>query len=258
MKKTKIATAGILGAIAAVAMASAASAADLPRKSAPVFVQPVPIFTWTGFYVGVNGGYAFGPGSTRFDAAVPGLALFGTTDSFNEGFTIGGTIGYNFQVSPNFVVGIEADLNYIDGDRNTTFTTGFAPGGSAVVSSEMNLFGTVRGRLGLTFDRFMVYATGGLAYANIESNTTIVVPPAPLSTFTGSKDDTRFGWTLGAGVEYAFTNNLSAKVEYLYYDLGDKTYVSGLTSGPAVVGFTNSTRVEASGSIVRAGLNYRF
>jgi len=250
MHSTKSIVGGIVGAIAAIGMASAASAADLPRRSAPqTFVQPVPIFTWTGFYVGASAGYAFGDGRSVVGGLAPGFLGGGNSKSLGDGFIIGGTVGYNYQVSPMFVVGVEADLSYLDVGK--TVTNGFV-----TVSQDMTYFGTVRGRLGLTFDRFMVYGTGGLAYANVESTTSI----NGLGNFyTGRKDDTRVGYTVGGGVEYAFTNNLSAKVEYLYYDLGDNNYGTTLVAGPGFgPAFLASTRAEARGSIVRGGINYRF
>ncbi len=241
----------VLGGLAAAVMATAASAADLPRKTAPqTFIQPVPIFTWTGFYVGVSGGYVFEPGNSTFNGFAPALALTGNRfDTLSDGFILGGTIGYNYQINPNFVVGLEADLSYTDVGKSVT-------NGFVTISQDMTYLGTVRGRLGLTFDRFMIYGTGGLAFANIESSTTI---NGLGNLYTGKKDDMRAGYTIGGGVEYAFTNNLSAKVEYLYYDLGTNNYnstlVSGAGFGPA---FVATTRSETRGNIVRAGLNYRF
>ncbi len=241
----------ILGGLAAIAMATAASAADLPRKTAPqTFIQPVPIFTWTGFYVGASAGYVFEPGTSTFNGFAPALALTGNRfDTLGDGFLIGGTIGYNYQINPNFVVGVEADLSYTDLGKSVT-------NGFVTISQDMTYLGTVRGRLGLTFDRFMVYGTGGLAFANIESNTRI---NGLGNLYTGKKDDMRTGYTVGGGVEYAFTNNLSAKVEYLYYDLGTNNYnstlVAGAGFGPTFVG---TTRSETRGNIVRGGINYRF
>jgi len=240
----------ILGGLAAIAMATAASAADLPRRSAPqTFIQPVPIFTWTGFYIGASAGYVFEPGKASFNGLTPVFTANNRFDSLGDGFLVGGTVGYNYQVNPNFVVGVEADLSYTDLGKSVT-------NGFVTVSQDMTYLGTVRGRAGLAFDRFLVYGTGGLAFANVESNTSI----AGLGNlYSGKKDDTRTGYTVGGGVEYAFTNNLSAKVEYLYYDLGNQNYGSTLVSGggfgPA---FIASTRTETRGNIVRGGINYRF
>jgi outer membrane immunogenic protein len=255
----KTLSASLFGVLAIAGLTSSAVAADLPRKSvAPApFAQPVPIFTWTGFYVGLNAGYAFDTGKSQLTGSPAllgtGLAPIGSAKTMGDGFTIGGTIGYNYQISPNFVAGIEADLAWMDLGKSVV--GGVAPLG-VTLSQDMTYFGTVRGRLGVTFDRFMVYATGGLAFGDTKSTTTITVPG---SLWTGSKNDTRFGWTLGAGVEYALTNNWSTKIEYLYYDLGKQNYASPLVAGPGVgAGVFGQTKSENRGNIVRAGLNYRF
>ncbi len=118
-------------------MATAASAADLPRKTAPqTFIQPVPIFTWTGFYVGASAGYVFEPGTSTFNGVAPALALTGRRfDTLGDGFIIGGTIGYNYQITPNFVAGVEADLSYTD--LGKTVTNGFV-----TISQDMTYLGS--------------------------------------------------------------------------------------------------------------------
>jgi outer membrane immunogenic protein len=257
MMKKRFLTSTILGVVAIVGLASGASAADLPRKSVPQpFVQPLPIFTWTGFYVGISGGYAFDNGKSQLNGSpallATGLAPAGSAKTLGDGFLIGGTLGYNYQIG-SVVVGIEGDLSYIDLGKSVI--GGTAPL-SVTLKQEMNYFGTVRGRLGYAFDRFLVYATGGLAFADAKSTTTIAIPG---SSWSGSKSDTKFGYTIGAGVEYAITNNWSAKVEYLYYDLGKQNYSSPLVGGPGLgAPVFGTTKSENSGNIVRAGINYRF
>jgi outer membrane immunogenic protein len=247
----------LLGTVAALGIAGAASAADLPRKSPPqTFVQPLPIFTWTGFYAGVSGGYAFDSGKSQLTGTpgllATGLVPTGKEKTLGDGFIIGGTLGYNYQVG-QVVFGLEGDLSYVDlGKRVFGGTAPLA----VTQSQDMSYFGTVRGRIGYAFDRFLVYGTGGLAFGEAKASTTI----AGLgSLWTGSKSDTKLGYTLGAGVEYAFTNNWSAKIEYLYYDLGKQNYTAPLIAGPgAGAGVFGTTRAENTGNIVRAGLNYRF
>jgi outer membrane immunogenic protein len=233
---------------ASVLAAGAAKAADLPRTSAPPpVVQALPIFTWTGFYVGINGGYVFETGKSR----VNGLAASDGLKTLGEGYTIGVTAGYNQQFG-NFVAGIEGDINYVDLGKTVTAIGG---GFGATVTQNTSYLATIRGRLGVAFDRALVYGTGGLAMGDHYAATAV-------SGFgfgwDGIKDnDIRFGYTVGAGLEYAITNNLSAKIEYLYYDLGKHDYASTQVSGPvAVGGFT--TRAENKGNLVRAGINYRF
>ena len=201
----------------AVAMALPSLAADL--RPAPVFKGPAfvaPVFTWTGFYVGINAGYGFG--RSDWDPA-PG--------SFNtDGFLVGGTLGYNLQTG-SYVWGIEADLDYTN-----------MKGSTAGVETRVPWFGTVRGRIGYAFDRFMPYITGGLAAGQIKMN-----------TGAGTDKETRYGWTLGAGIEWAFLGNWSAKFEYLYADLGKADCGVAACAG---------TDVSFTTNIVRGGLNYRF
>jgi outer membrane immunogenic protein len=247
----------ISAAIAAsAAFSGAALAADLPRKSVPQqFVQPLPIFTWTGFYVGVNGGYVFDGGRSTITGSPAllgtGFAPSGSAKTMGDGFTLGGTLGYNYQIG-SVVLGLEADLNYVDLGKRVTTVIGPL---STTVAQEASYLGTVRGRLGYAFDRVLIYATGGLAYGDQDASTTIT---APAAFWSGSKSTTRFGYTIGAGLEYAITNNWSAKVEYLYYDLGKADYTSPQVAGAVIPGVFGTTRADNTGNIVRAGINYRF
>ena len=187
----------LLGLLAATAITtagiSAASAADLPARAAPPVFAAVPVFTWTGFYVGGNLGWGWrdddnetvvltGPG---IPAGLVGTLDFGSGDDGN--FTGGGQIGYNYQIG-SFVIGAEADIQWIDTDDNdAVFIAGpgnaglFVPGEFEDAS---DWWGTVRLRAGVAFDRFLVYATGGLAYT-----------------------DNNTGWTAGGGVEWALPVN---------------------------------------------------
>ncbi|MFJ7835410.1 outer membrane protein, partial [Methylobacterium sp. NPDC097213] len=174
----------LLASSALVAATVAASAADLPRRAAPPPVfQPVPVFTWTGFYAGFNAGYGFGTQDDRAPTVLgvgpasllvtaPTVIAFNNRES-NEGFVGGGQIGYNYQFTPGsgFVIGVEADAQYADfgRNRNRFVATGplaaqqvFNPGGL----SGLDFFGTVRGRLGYAFNRTLVYGTGGVAYGS--------------------------------------------------------------------------------------------
>jgi len=270
----------LLLAATAVVTASAALAADLPsRRAAPApFVAAVPAFTWTGFYVGVNAGAAFdfkdsarisyGPAYGTFtDTTVAGF----NNRSDEASFTGGGQIGYNHQFG-RFVAGIEADFNYIDLDsrRAGSTTVALGPFGSATESlsgrTSIDWFGTVRGRLGfLATDSLLVYGTGGLAYANVESHAsadyTLVAPPFGTfnSPYRGTRSDTRTGYTVGGGVEYAFTPNISLKGEYLYVDLGRDSVTASYTgTGSVTPGDTFSISNKTSFSVARAGLNWKF
>jgi outer membrane immunogenic protein len=203
----------LLLAAAAVAMASApAHAADLGGRAAPYYGPQVAhsLFNWTGFYVGGNAGWGWG-------------SALGTDPS---GYLIGLQAGYNFQFASGLLAGIESDIaiSGIDGSAGGT-------------SFELDYLGTVRGRLGYTMDRFLVYGTAGLAYGR-----------GDVSSGGLSNEQTHFGWTIGAGVEAMIAPNITARLEYLYADLGRETYTT--TGGPVRVGF--------DASILRTALNYKF
>jgi outer membrane immunogenic protein len=212
----------------AAAMAMPSLAADLPRpvyKAAPNFVAP---FSWTGFYVGLNGGYAWGKADVSNSA---GSFTTGSTD----GGLLGGTLGYNLQTG-NWVWGIETDIDYafIKGNTSNAAT---CSGGTCELKNTW--LGTTRGRIGYALGRWLPYFTGGAAYGS-----------AKVSTPLGSETDTSLGWTLGGGVEYAFLGAWSAKLEYLYADLGKFSCSASVCA--------LSTTYEPKINMVRVGLNYRF
>jgi len=208
----------LLASVALFGFAGAASAADLPVRAAPPapIIAAVPVFTWTGFYVGVNAGY----GWNANDSITVGGVTFDLDDE--GGFVGGAQAGYNYQIG-SFVVGLEGDIQYADfgGDDRFDFD------GDGILDDDFNTsdwFGTVRARAGVAFDRALIYATGGFAFA-----------------------DNATGWTVGGGLEYAFTNNLSAKIEGLYVNLDQDDNFPGLD-------LDNDTEF----GVVRAGLNFRF
>ena len=267
----------ILGLLAATALVtagiSAASAADLPSRVAPAPVfAPVPVFTWTGFYVGVNAGYGwqnndnnssiFVPAGTFVTApAASGTVTFADDDG--EGFVGGGQIGYNYQMG-SFVFGVEADLQWADlgGSGGTAFVpagfpASFVPAGTA---GGIDWFGTVRARAGVAFGQALVYATGGFAYGGADDNN---------DRFgLVNDDDVRTGWVLGAGMEYAFTNNLTAGIEGLWVNLdGDNNGTFIGSSVPSGVVGGERRAVEVAGAdrdndadffVARAKLNFKF
>jgi outer membrane immunogenic protein len=223
MKICRILTA--LGLLACAAYPAAA--ADLPR-SAPAYRAPVmaPIFNWTGFYLGVYGGYAFGSGSTSgFDG---GLA--------------GGTIGYNWQAAGSpWVFGIEADGGWTIFGDSASATVG---GVSVSVFSEAQATATLRGRLGYAWERTMLYVTGGGAWARNEIGLNVAVAGVGAAGISDTQN--HFGFAVGGGFGQAFAPNWSAKVEYLYLGLGSETYFGAVNSGDIDV------------HTIKAGLNYRF
>jgi outer membrane immunogenic protein len=183
-----------------------------------------PIYNWTGLYFGINGGGAFG--TSAWD-------LTGSRD-ISGGF-IGGTIGYNYQVG-QAVFGVEGDIDWAD--INGTTTTG-CPLGCKTSDSWLS---TARGRLGYAADRFMPYVTGGAAFGDIRAST-----PG-----FGTQSSDKAGWTLGAGLEGALVGNWTAKVEYLYVDLG--RFNCGVSCGAGLA----TDNVSFKSNILRAGINYRY
>ena len=260
----------LLPAIAAIALsASSAFAADIPQRSrAPAPVAP-PIFTWTGFYVGLNVGGAWGESkvtrspnalwsSGGFNADVADAGAFTTLGSRNlntSGFTGGLTIGYNVQ-SGSFVYGIEGDINYLG--LKSSSTVGLFPvaGGNPQTynqSVRSTWLATLRPRIGYAAGRGLYYITGGLAVADSKFSGSVVFTAA---SYVGSVSKTLVGWTVGAGVEYAFSNSWSGKAEYLYVDLGKSSFTG---AGPgAGAGYTIGHSQKTTLHIFRVGLNYHF
>lgn len=211
----------------AVSMASPSVAADLPRPTykAPMYVAPY--FSWTGFYVGINGGYGWGKSNWS-------NALVSTGDFNVKGGLIGGTIGYNLQTGA-WVWGLEADMDASFIKGSTTVACG-----AAGCETRNRYLATGRGRIGYAWDRFLPYITGGLAFGDIK-----------MTTGAGtSETKSKLGYTLGGGVEYAFLGAWSAKIEYLYVDLGKAT------CGATTCGL--DTDVKFNSHIAKIGVNYRF
>jgi outer membrane immunogenic protein len=336
----------LLSSVALLGFTAGAMAADLPRRAAPPIYAPVPVFTWTGFYVGVNAGYGWGNsddntcfgcfgggvvtvdttpgGATVAPLALPGGALFqGTNGGGNrDGFVGGAQVGFNYQFTPGsgFVVGVEADIQWLggDNDKNNGFfgsnlfnhapvapfltpgagivgvpVTGsnvalFNQGGGGVSGSDW--FATARLRVGYGFDRVLVYATGGLAFTDNGNNNNgffgitngSQLPAAfyvsPAAAVFGStvgngallrnNSSNDVGWVLGAGVEYAWTNNLTVKVEGLWVSMDSNS--NNLGFGNGIIGvsntgapirsnvFTPSASSDNEFFVARVGINYKF
>ena len=247
MKKILMASAALL------TMVASASAADLYAK-APAYAAPV--MSWTGFYVGANGGYAGGTSTIGINApALAGIGGLGgaALDLKSNGFLGGAQIGYNWQAG-QFLWGFETDIQGTNIDSNLGLGAfaggGGVPGAAFSIGTKVDYFGTARARVGVSpWERTMVYATGGLAYG--QTSTSYLVD-------LGSK--TKVGWTVGAGFEYMIAQNWSFKTEYLYVDLGKDDLDLGALGAfgglpvPGGVTFTEQTRFH----VVRAGVNYHF
>jgi outer membrane immunogenic protein len=263
-------------AFVALALGSSALAADLPAepyKAAPLIV---PVYDWTGFYVGISGGYSRGKATNSY--TMTGFAPFGGSTQMNGG-VFGGQAGFNWQANRNFVVGIEGDLqgtwqNGTDNPPGLSTTTCTIPGILCTVTTnivgvdeKLRWFGTARGRLGFVpWDKVMFYATGGAAFGEVQSNATIInsaqttlfgnpFGPPITAIASGTATNTRAGWTVGGGSEWVLSGPWTAKLEYLFVDLGTvtNTFIGGAGIVPNVVA---SSHVRDN--IFRVGLNYRF
>jgi outer membrane immunogenic protein len=209
---------------------------------------------WSGWYIGGNIGGSFGTASDS--ATFAGVPVGGGSPRL-DGVVGGGQIGYNWQANA-WVFGLEADIQGTSEDgSNSASATAIIPGGPAATgtlnySEKLPWFGTVRGRLGfLPAPNWLIYGTGGLAYGEVDTNTTLTSGALGVSN---NFDTTRAGWTAGGGVEVLFARNWSAKVEYLYVDLG--SFSNTFTGLGTFTPVTLSTHV--TDNIVRAGLNYHF
>jgi outer membrane immunogenic protein len=342
----------LLSSVALVGFTAGAMAADLPRRAAPTYFAPVPVFTWTGFYVGVNAGYGwstndnnndclgcFGGGVVTVDTLPGGatvapvalasgalLGLAGTNGGGNrDGFVGGAQVGFNYQFTPGsgFVVGVEADIQWLGGDNdsktafigNNLFNHAPVPpvgvAGAGIVAVPVtgsnvalfnrggfggnngnDWFATARLRVGYAFDRVLVYATGGVAFTDDSNNNNgffgitngsqlpaaFYVSPAAAAFgagvgtggFFGKNNNNNTGWVLGGGVEYAFTNNLTVKLEGLWVSM-DSNNNNNFAFSNGIIGVSNTGAPIRSNTffggnnnndneffVARVGVNWKF
>jgi|ERR1041385_6354371 len=261
----------ILGSVAALAMISAASAADLPYKAPPPAPVMAPVWNWSGFYIGINGGYSWGRSSRDLNFFNPlnGVTIATGTGGGRDlnGGLFGGQVGYNWQAS-NWVFGLEADAQWTGQRGSTTVLCPVAgcfptvvPGGTvASLEDKLQWFATFRGRVGVTVTpSVLLYATGGGAWGEVQSTLGLggfTATGIPV-TVAGTTSTDRFGWTVGAGIEAMFSPNWSAKIEYLYLDMGS---ISNSVVLPTAAGFPLGANVTSriTDNIIRAGINYHF
>jgi len=223
----------IFSAAALVALAGPAAAADMaarPYKAPPAPVVPAIVYNWTGFYIGGHIGGDFAGNNS----------LAGSDSRF-----LGGVQGgFDYQFSSYFVGGIEAEYSWMTGNNNNGATF---PGG-VVVTNRNDQLGSVTGRVGYTWGPGLLYAKGGYAFRE-GNNVNVALAGVPTAfTATGNNKD---GWTVGAGLEYMFAPNWSAKAEYQYYNFGSTSF----TTGPAAV---VGQRFRDDDHTVKVGVNYRF
>ncbi|MCL8383989.1 outer membrane protein [Xanthobacter aminoxidans] len=244
----------ILSLISVAALAAlpvAAGAADLAMKY-PVKAVPTKVFSWTGFYIGGNVGYGGGePTATGVTSNGGVFTSYDQASLTSSGFFAGGQVGYNYQFANNVVLGVETDLQWsgIKGELATLDSSGTV--GNFTAGPSLTYFGTVRARLGYAIDRFLPYVTGGAAYGRSVFEATVTNPAGIVNASSAA---TTWGWTVGAGGEFAVTNNWTVKAEYLYVDLGNYNY--------AVLDTVNGTigagSVDSKIQTFKAGVNYKF
>ncbi|WBL80685.1 outer membrane beta-barrel protein [Bradyrhizobium xenonodulans] len=267
----------------------AANAADIAVKARPMPVA-AQVFSWTGFYVGANVGGAWSPSSGSSDfgpvipaflvlppvAAIPTLVPGGlgtlAGDGGRSGVIGGGQIGYNWQVN-QFVLGVEADAvgsGLKGGSASASRTSGaplFAPAVTQTVTvdfGQIDWMATFRGRAGVTVDRALFYVTGGAAVAEIGGSTTTVVHspgiavPAGTFTATNGGSTTRWGWTVGGGIEWAFNPNWSLAGEYRYTDFGSRSVAFTIPDGLGGVFATGTSSSHLTVQQATVRVNYRF
>lgn len=220
-----------LSTLATLALGGAAMAADMTE---PVYA-PAPTtyaqFDWTGVYAGIHAGYAWGQSeASPIDDGLPAQDA--------DGFLLGGQLGYNMQYG-DWVFGAEADLSWTGIENDVTATSCNNPPNPACEYVEIDWMSTIRGRVGYAMDRTLFYGTGGLALAGVSA---IDYDAGPQSA-----SNTHVGYAVGAGIEHAFTDMMSVKAEYLYVDLGSKTYNLGTPDS-----------VDIDAHTVKVGLNYHF
>jgi outer membrane immunogenic protein len=226
-----------------------------------------PPFNWTGPYVGIHVGYGWGDTDTSF-SPLPSAARFSnlapaTLSPNTNGVAAGIQGGYNYQMGC-FVVGIEADFSGSGMSGTQTVSpiiqsngTALPGGGSLTAHQEINWFGTLRPRLGYAVTPgLLIYGTGGLAYGDVSYSANTDFRPGFTAYYPASAGETKVGWSLGAGVEYAFSRNWTVKTEYLRVDLGNES----VTANPniALPPFQVGYKFETSANILNIGLNYRF
>jgi outer membrane immunogenic protein len=248
MKKQLLAGVALLAAIPVSAMA-----ADLGRPApapAPVYKAPPPImaFSWTGFYLGGNLGAAWETGNVT--DTLTGLNFSSTS---NATFAGGGQVGFNYQIS-SLVLGVEGDFDWLSNNNNNgvgVVIPSVGLGHTFTASLNDRWVTTLTGRLGFAWDRVLLYGKGGGAW--VGNNGFTVTDTNTATAVSVGNSSTRTGWTAGAGLEWAFANNWTARVEYDYIGLSNRTFTvpTGIIAGDV---FTANRNI----SMVTVGLNYLF
>ncbi len=247
----------LMSTVIFVGAMGAASASDLPTtKGPPAYIPPPPVFTWTGLYAGGQVGYQWGTTNTNIYTD-PGTFLTSLPGYSPNGVAGGVHVGYNYQIG-QFVVGVEGDADgssYYGSQSSLGTTPAFTS-----YSTRIPVEGSIRGRVGVAWDRALAYATGGLAIADIENSYASPGFVNPIGAFFAPPrapgydafSATRIGWTVGGGVEYALDNNWSVRGEYRYTDYGSfNEYFVNTYPG-------DYARVHLTDNRVQLGFSYKF
>ncbi|MFG1462259.1 outer membrane beta-barrel protein [Xanthobacter sp. DSM 24535] len=244
---------------AALMAATPSLAADM--EAAKALYSPAPAFSWDRFYIGGNVGGSWASNNTSEIENIAPTTYSHIQDTGRA--TAGFQAGYNYQVG-KLIAGVEADINYGGFKSEAALADTIAYySASLVTSSEVDWFGTARARIGLApVDRLMIYATGGLAYGSVKMGYAMgVTNGTTYSASAPSQASMQFGWTAGAGAEYAFLNNISFRIEYLHIDLGTADYSATLyTTIPGIGPYAirRSATSDTAFDIARAGVNWLF
>jgi len=281
-----------IGIAFAALIGAPAWAADMATKAPPPAPPPTPAYSWTGFYIGGNAGYGwkdptvtFTPNDLNvFDVTCGGI--FGSTCAPPASFGIQGGLGgfqagYNWQPNQAWLVGLETDFDWSNikgtGTSNFLISPGIFPPGTSnfVVNQNVEWFGTVRGRLGLTpTNRILLYGTAGFAYGRVNENVALNTVPGNTSLigafgftcvagsncFLGNSSRTATGWTVGGGGEYALWQNVSLRAEFLYVNLGggDTVRVTALNGGGLIPSSFSASFSALNFYLARGGVNWKF
>jgi outer membrane immunogenic protein len=249
----------LLCAAVSVGPVAGAAAADLPnRYRGPDLFSPAPAATWTGLYVGAQVGYGFGSDQTLVNVSGFPFSFVGPDHDLSG--PVGGIhAGFNFQNGP-IVYGLEGDLELANADGTISLAGSGGFAGLGLTSrTSIDWQGSLRGRLGFAmFERAMIYGTAGLAFANIENAYSATLPPgnvfgAPAGITAAKFDETHWGWTVGAGVEYALMSNWTARVEYRYTNFSEYKNNSTLLTAAG-----STSRQDPDLHTFRIGGSYRF
>lgn len=267
--------------LALALISGSAFAADLPTRKAPPVAVPS-AYNWGGLYGGINVGYGFANGSTSTGSlagtyadgatTAPVSAAWSNSAVAPSGVVGGGQLGYNYQITPMFVAGIEADIQASDMGSTVAYSQPNLTGNGYTAINNgkiIDWFGTARGRLGVVipgYSNFLVYGTGGFAYGYVNNTVGVGTTLTTLPTVAGisgtsTSGNTQVGWTAGGGIEWSPQTfpAWSAKVEYLYTDLGSTNQaIYAVYAAPGQGSFGANHQSPTQFNTVRAGLNWHF